>query len=115
MVDTALTLQDIAKKAEITSVEELDQACSQQLLLSLAKLCVDWRLIAFHLQLNKGDVSAIDGDNRTVDEKRIGMLLRWRDKFSFMATYRALIEALLACGRTSDAFDACTLVATSGK
>ena len=75
---------------------------------------MDWQLIGFHLELTDSDISAVDGDNRTVDEKRVGVLRRWKEKFAFHATYRILIKSLLACGRTSDAVNACKAI-ISGK
>ena len=113
-VDTGFTLQDVAVQAGVGRLEILEKECSQQLLLSLAKLCVDWKLIGFHLDLTRAEVVAVDGDNHTIDidEKRVGMLGRWREKFAFKATYQVLIEALLACGRTSDAVDARKTIAT---
>ena len=109
-----VTLQDVAAQAGIKRLDILDQECSQQVLLSLAKHCVEWQLIGLHLKLTDADIAAVDGDNRTVDEKRVGMLRRWKEQFAFNATYLALIKALLACGRTSDAVLACKTI-VSGK
>ena len=91
----------------------MDQECSQQVLLSLAKHCVEWQLIGFHLELTKSDIVAVNGDYGSVDEKRIGMLGRWKEKFAFKATYRLLIEALLSCGKASDAIEACKAIVSS--
>ena len=88
----------------------LNQECSLEVLLSLAKHCVDWQLIGFHLKLTDGDLIAVDGDNWTVDEKRVGMLRRWKEQFAFKATYLLLIKAQFACGRTSDAINACKII-----
>ena len=57
--------------------------------------------------LTEADIAAVDGDNRTIAEKRIGMLQIWKGRFGFKATYRVFIEALLSCGRVSDAIEAC--------
>ena len=81
------------------------------MLLDLSKHCVDWRLVGKYLDLNKADIAAVDEDNRTADEKRAGMLETWKEKFAFKPTYRVFIEALLACGRTEDAVDACKTIA----
>ena len=94
-------------QAGIKQMECLRQECSQRSLLQLAKFCVDWRLIAFHLHLTEADVAAVDEEYRTVDEKRIGMLLKWKEKGAYNSTYKAFIEALLNCGRISDAVDTC--------
>ena len=108
-----VTLQDVAAQAGIKRLDILDQECSQQVLLSLAKHCVDWQLIGFHLGLTKGDIVSVDGDCRSVDEKRIGMLGRWKEKFAFKATYRVFITALLSCGKASDATEACKAIVSS--
>ena len=105
-----LTLQDVAAQAGIKSLDTLDQECSQKVLLHLAKHCVEWQLIGLHLELTDGDIAAVDGDNQTVDKKRVGMLKRWKEQNAFNATYKVLVKALLACGRTSDAVNACKVI-----
>jgi hypothetical protein len=99
-------------KADI-SIDVLDQECSPDILPNLANFIVDWKLIGHHLKLIAAEIAAIDGDNRTVDEKRVGMLLRWREKLAFKATYRVLVQALLECGRASDAVDVCKVISPS--
>ena len=74
---------------------------------------MDWQLTGFHLELTKSEITAVDGDCRSIDEKRIGMLVRWKEKFAFKATYRVFIEALLSCGKASDAVDACRAIVSS--
>ena len=106
-----ITLQEVATRAGIDTLDVFDQECTQKMLLNLAKHCVDWSLIGLYLDLTRADVAAVNGDYQTVDEKRAGMLGRWKEKFAFKATYRAFIEALLACGRTEDAVDACRTIA----
>lgn len=70
-------------------------------------------MIGFHLKLTKSNIAAVKGDYRTADEKRVGMLRRWKEKFAFKATYRVFIEALLSCGRASDAIDTCKIITSS--
>ena len=110
---TELTLQNVAAQAGVNSLYILDQECSQQVLLSLAKHCVDWQLIGFHLELTKADIVAVDGDYRSVEEKRVGMMGAWKEKFAFKATYRVFLEALLSCGKASDAIEACKAIVSS--
>ena len=95
------------------SMDILEQECSAEMLPNLAKFCVDWKLVGSHLKLTAAEIAAVYGDNHTVDEKRIGMLMKWRERFSFKATYRLLVQALLDCGRTSDAIDVCKAVSSS--
>ena len=108
-----LTLQDVAAQAGLKTLDVLDQECSQQVLLRLAKHCVDWQLTGFHLELTKSDIVAVDEDCRTAEQKRVEMLRKWKEKFAFKATYRVFIEALLSCGKASDAVDACKAVVSS--
>ena len=46
-------------------------------------------------EVPEAEISAVDGDKGTVEEKRVAMLGKWREKFAY---YQALIEALLAPG-----------------
>ena len=108
-----LTLQDIADQAGIKRLDILNQECSQQVLLSLAKHCVDWKFIGFHLELTKADIVAVDGDYQSVEEKRLGMMGKWKEKFAFKATYQVFIEALLLCGKVSDAIEVCKDIVSS--
>ena len=106
-----ITLQDIATRAGIDKFDIFDQVCSQKMLLNLSKHCVHWELIGYHLELKEAEITAVDKDNLTEAEKRAGMLRQWKGKFAFKATYRVFVEALLACGRTEDAMDACRSIA----
>ena len=79
----------------------------------MAKHCVEWQLIGFHLELTKADIVAVDEDYRTAEQKRVEMLRKWKERNAFKATYRLLIEALLSCGKASDAIEACKDVVSS--
>ena len=113
MTDSGITVEEVATRAGIDNLDIFNHECSQKMLLSLSKHCVDWRLIGVHLELTEAEIAAVIGDYQTVDEKRDGMLRRWKGKFAHKATYRGFIEALLACGRTEDAVDACRSIAKS--
>ena len=73
-VPAEVTLQDVAAQAGIKSLDILDQECSQQLLQHLARLCVDWQPIGFHLELTKPDIVEVDSDYQSVEQKQVGML-----------------------------------------
>ena len=113
IIPTELTLHDVASQAGLKRLDILDQECSQQVLLVLAKHCIDWQLTGFHLGLSEADIVAVDGDYRSVEEKRIGMLGMWKKRFSFKATYQVFIEALLLCGKASDAIEGCRVIGSS--
>jgi hypothetical protein len=108
-----LNLQDVAAQAGIDKLDILNQECSQEVLVDLARYCVKWKMIGYRFELTESDITAVNGDYQSVDEKRVGMLRRWKERFAFKATYRVLIEALLSCGKTSDAIDACKAIVSS--
>ena len=45
-----------------------------------------------HLCGLEANLTAIDDDNGTVEEKRVGMMEKWKERFSFRATYRVFVE-----------------------
>ena len=49
---------------------------------------MDWKLIGRCVGLTEADLTAVDGDSRTVEEKRVGMMEKWKERFSFRAIYR---------------------------
>ena len=54
--------------------------------------CVDLKLIGRCVGLAEADLTAVDGDNMTVEEKRVGMMEKWKERFSFRGTYRVFVE-----------------------
>ena len=103
-----VTVQDVAAQAGV-GLNVLSKECSQTVLLDLAKFCVGWKLIGKRLNLTDADISSVDSDDRTEDEKRVGMLGKWKEK-CLTATYRELIEALLDNGNTCSAVEACKVI-----
>ena len=94
-------------------LDTLSNECSQTVLRSLADFCEEWRLIGKHLELTHTEINDIDRDYRTEKEKRVGMLEKWREKFALKAKYQALVEALLAEGKSTDAIEACKVMGTA--
>ena len=102
-------MQDVAAQSGV-GLDTLSKECSQTVLSGLAKFCVDWQLIGKYLNLTDAEITAVDGDKRTVEEKRAGMLANWKEKFAYKATYQTLIEVLLAIGKSTSAIDAAKLI-----
>lgn len=108
-----ITLQDVATQANLR-VEDLNSEVNphdQRLLLDLAKFCIHWKLIGKRLNLTDAEIAAVDVDNRTEEEKRVGMLEKWKGKFAFKATYLVFIEAILDCEQAQQAIEACRTIA----
>ena len=110
MLSATITLQEIAAQAGLR-VEDLSGEISSRRLLGLLEFCVHWKLIGKQLGLTDGEIAAVDGDNRTEVEKRLGMLEKWKGKFAFKATRRQLVEAILACEQAQQAVNACKVIA----
>ena len=103
-----ITIEDVANQAGI-SLASLSEYCSWTVLLGLAKYCDRWKLVGRCLGLSEAEISDIDGDNRTVQEKRVGMLMKWKER-SLTTSYHMFIEALLSQGMTQAGVEACKVI-----
>ena len=102
------TVDDLAAKARVI---DINRECDSVDILSLASFCDPWELVGQHLRLNSAQISAIDGDNRSIDLKRLGVLQKWKETFVFKATYRMLVGALIDCGKAQQALEVCKYLA----
>ena len=106
---TGISIEEATDSAGV-GIDVLSKVCSDAVSLDLANFCVQWKSIGRRVGLTEGDLTAIDEDKKTAKEKRVGMLNEWKSKFAFKATYRALIEALLAEGRSAEAVEVCKVI-----
>ena len=102
------TVDELAARA---GVVDINRECGKDEILSLASFCDPWQLVGRHLGLSEPQISAIDGDNRSTDLKRLGALQKWKEMFVFNATYRVLVGALIDCGKAQQAMDVCKYLA----
>ena len=105
-----ITSEDIAARVGVSLDSLSSMECSRDVLLNLAKFCVNWELIGRCLGLTDAEITAIDNDNKKEEVKRVRMMEKWKDKFAFRATYLAFIEALLAVGMTQDATESMKVI-----
>ena len=108
-LQSGISIEEAANRAGVR-LDILSKQCSDVVSLDLAKFCINWKLIGRRIGLTEADLAAINGDNTTVEEKRVGMLEKWRSKCAYKAIYRTFIEALLAEGRCGDAIEACKVI-----
>lgn len=110
-----VTLQEVADHIQI-SMESLKQKCTSEpkVLQRLAECCYPMNIVGLQLGLKGVEISDIQQDSITAEEKRLAMLQKWKSKFAYRATYQVLIEALLACKKNEQATEACRIIA-SGK
>ena len=104
----SLSVDDLIAQSGVWNI---DSECSDVDIRDFADFCDPWRQVGLHLGLTKGQLNAIDEDNRTVSLKRLGVLQKWKEMFVFKATYRVLIEALLKCGKADTALQVCNTLA----
>ena len=69
-----------------------------------------WKLLAPKLKLSSADIEDIEKDNRKAEEQRVSFLDKWKQKRSYEATYRALVESLLSIQRMEDARGVCCVL-----
>ena len=102
------TVNELADQA---GARDLDRECTNVDFLDLHKFIDPWELTGQYLKLAQSQISAVDGDNKTTDQKRLGLLQKWKDIFAHKATYRVLVAALVACGKAEQALEVCKILA----
>ena len=108
----ATSLQDLIEKYQL-SPHQLDKEVSEEHLRDMSRIIADHEIVGPELGLSDAEMVAVDTDARTQQLKKMKMLKTWKQEFSFKATYRRLIEALLRCHRGGDAQKVCELLASS--
>ena len=108
MAAHAIRVQDLVARA---GVRKIDTECSKEDLLPLAKFCDPWELIGQNLGLERQQISAVNEDCKSTDLKRLGILQKWKEMYSFKATYRSLVTAFIACGKNDQALKICQYLA----
>ena len=103
------TLDDLVRVTGVP-LQKLDEPCSDEHLRDISSGLTQWRTVAPHLSLEEGDIEEIERDIKTESEKRLKALRKWKNKYSFKATYRVLTEALLKCRMAHPAEKVCRLL-----
>ena len=101
------TLDDLVKRLDIP-LSLLDQTCSDDHFTSIS-LFLDWRRVAPHLGQKTTDIEEIES-KKTESEKRLETLQKWKMKYSFLATYKVLVQVLLNVGCADHALRVCQLL-----
>ena len=104
-----VTLDELLQTVGV-DLTQLNKACSDKHLRKIAQTLESWRQLSVHLGLSPAEVKAIQEDGRSEPEKRQQMLQVWQNKFAFKATYRVLVEALLAISNAKMAAEVCSLL-----
>ena len=102
------TPEDVASKAGL-SAEDINEQIEEDFVEILANKVEPWKL-AFYCVLGIIDVDAIDKelDGRSEQEKRIKAIHEFKMKYNDRATYRVLVQAVLANDKADDAQEMCS-------
>ena len=103
------TLDDLVRVTGVP-LQKLDEPCSDEHLITISSDLTQWRTVAPYLGLKESDIEEIETDARTESQKRSKALRKWKNKYSFKATYRVLMEALLKCHMADRAEKVCHLL-----
>ena len=92
----AATVQELLDNAGFEG-QHLNQQCLEKHLTTIAEhYCDNWQIIGLYLKLTKNEISAINDNYKTTEEKRVHVLMKWREKYGRKATYKVLVEAFLS-------------------
>ena len=101
-----VSLQDLVKSCGIEEVL-LDREVTYVHFYEISRCLCEWKLAALKLNISQAEVDAIERENGKAELQRVNFLGVWKQKMSFRATYRVLVEALLSIGRAEDARGVC--------
>ena len=101
--------KDIAIKVGLAA-EELSKPCDSSIIPSLADCFGQWRVI-FGSLLSELDLSDVDRENTTEEERRIAALRKWKARNGCEATYEILVGVLLKKGERDQAESLCKILA----
>ena len=76
----------------------------------ISRYLSQWKLLALKLKLSSADIEDIERDNKKAEEQRVSFLGKWKQKRSYKATYKALVESLLSIQRVDDARGVCRVL-----
>ena len=91
---------------------QLQEKCSENVLVAVASKMTRWRNMEPHLQLDQGVVDDIDKGSYDEEGKKRELLYRWRERYGHKATYEKLIRCLMNASRADLADVVCEEVAT---
>lgn len=112
MATPGISLKDLMEKYNL-SQDQLDVEVSDEHLREMSGIIDDPEIVGFQLGLTEPEMTAINRDAGTQERQRVYMLRKWKQKRSWRATYRELIEALLKSSRAEQARSVCELLSSS--
>ena len=102
----ASSFQDLIQHCRVDGAC-LDREVEREHIPQLSCCMLKWELLAPLMKITPADVDSIKGDNHKEEVKTVSFLEVWKQKVSFKATYRVLVESLLKIERVDDAKGIC--------
>ena len=81
----------------------MDKTCSKEHLLEASLLQFDWKIIGHRLLKDEQDITDIDREENTEQQKREKVLLKWKEQQGPDATYQKLCDVLTEVGNKATA------------
>ena len=82
----------------------------QKVLLDLARIPWQLKLVGHHLNLTATEIDGIYGENGTENSMRLNMLRTWREKNVEKATYYVFVKALYNCEENHILMETCRTI-----
>ena len=92
------SLEDIISRRGLAK-EKLQEKCSQAIRLKIAAKLEDWKMVGRYLNVPSEKLTAIERENHTEDQRRVGILDTWHKREGEDASYLRLADALYQQGR----------------
>lgn len=89
-----MSLADLLEHTSL-SAADLDMRCTKEDLDDLSLVVPSWTTLAPFLKLSEPEIEDIDSDNSKSRVKTHKMLLKWKQKYGFKATFRVLVDVFL--------------------
>ena len=94
--------------------KDVNRECRDDHILEISQQLEQWELVATRLGLTLAEIEAIKYNNRSIDMRRYNTLKKWKSKALLgTATYRVLLQALLALSCNDLANQVCSLLKES--
>ena len=77
------------------SQTDLDKQCDDELLITLMEKIESFSDTAPYFKLTPPEINEIQSDNNTEKTRKLGMLMKWRDKNGSDATYLSIVSIFL--------------------
>ena len=90
--------------------EDLDVECSDEHITQIATKLERWEYVARFLKFSETEIEDILCNNSLREVQRMKLLKRWKKRFAFNATYRALVETFCKCELMELAEYVCSLL-----